>query len=346
MPQTLRPLDYGCTDWRISSQIAADLYSSGTRLWTKEVLEDIEQQLRQSYAMERFSVRRIDGSIIQISNPMFQVTNPIWKPHVKYQEYWQLVKAQPNGPIETYLCSYIVDWSNQTARNFRELLAQPMQVFDEKQLLWQNSKTCKLLAALVQDILGTNTVKKVLCFGLGDFCRSAPEWLKRQHGSWDEDSEVKNVMGSMIQHSMALTIAQLCCGNKKLPLLAQDPDYTEVAEEILTKKEFKIVGTHGAGGFAEIDEESIIISPFAAAPVKQIIADLARPALIISTGFEVFNGNEKPLADAESPRTRQMWVGYDAYSLPSHSDDVEICSALKGLHLYCRRQQTPNAQGA
>lgn len=167
-----------------------------------------------------------------------------------------------------------------------------MQVFDEKHLLWQNSKTCKHLAALVQDILGTNTVKKVLCFGLGDFCRSAPEWLKRQHGSWDEDSEVKNVMGSMIQHSMALTIAQLCCGDKKLPLLAQDPDYTEVAEEILTKKEFKIVGTHGAGGFAEIDEESIIISPFAAAPVKQIIADLARPALIISTGFEVFNGNE------------------------------------------------------
>ncbi|CAG8941685.1 unnamed protein product [Penicillium salamii] len=77
MPQTPRPLDYGCTDWRMSSQIAADLYNSGTRLWTKEDLEDIEQQLRQYYAMERFSVRRIDGSMIQILNPMFQVSNPI-----------------------------------------------------------------------------------------------------------------------------------------------------------------------------------------------------------------------------------------------------------------------------
>ncbi|KAJ5624339.1 hypothetical protein N7510_000648 [Penicillium lagena] len=91
---------------------------------------------------------------------------------------------------------------------------------------------------------------------------------------------------------MALTIAQLCRGNETLPLLAQDPEYTEVAEDILTKKGFKIVGTHGAGGFAEIDEDSIIISPFAAAPVKQIIADLARPVLIISTGFDVFNSNE------------------------------------------------------
>lgn len=71
-------LDYGCSDWRISSQRAADLYSSGTKLWTREDLKDIEQQLGQSYIMDRFSVRRIDGSIIQISNPLFQVHNPIW----------------------------------------------------------------------------------------------------------------------------------------------------------------------------------------------------------------------------------------------------------------------------
>ncbi|KAJ5674364.1 uncharacterized protein N7477_004298 [Penicillium maclennaniae] len=339
-------LDYGCSDWRTMSQRAADLYSAGTKLWTREDLKDIERQLGQSYTMDRFSVRRIDGSIVQISNPMFQIQNPIWKPHVKYQEYWQLVKAQPNGPTETYHCSYMVDWSNRTARDFRELIAQPSQVFDEKDSLWQNSITCKLLAALVQDLLSTNIVKKVLCFGLGDFCRSAPEWLRKQHDSWDGTSEVKNVMGCMVQHSMALTIAQICCGNGTIPLYAQDPEYTSAAEEILTKKDFKIVGHHGAGGFAEIDEESIVISAFAAAPVKQIIADLARPALIISTGFEVFNGNEKPLADAESPRTRDMWLEYDAYSLPTHSDDVEICGALKGLHLYRRRRQPLDSQGA
>jgi hypothetical protein len=71
-------LDYGCSDWRISSQRAADLYSSGTKLWTREDLKAIEQQLGQSYIMDRFSVRRIDGSIILISNPLFQVQNPIW----------------------------------------------------------------------------------------------------------------------------------------------------------------------------------------------------------------------------------------------------------------------------
>ncbi|KAJ5114095.1 hypothetical protein N7456_002629 [Penicillium angulare] len=194
---------------------------------------------------------------------MFQVQKPIWKPHIKYQEYWQLVNSNPGGPIETYPWSYLVDWSNQIARDFLGHIAQPTQVFRDSNLLWQNSTTCKQLAGLVSSLLGATTVKKVLCFGLGDFCRTAPEWLKRQHDSWDETSDVTH-----------------------------DPDYTALAEDILTKKEFKIVGHHGAGGFAEIDDESIVISAFTAAPVKQIIADIARPALIISTGFGVFNDDE------------------------------------------------------
>lgn len=115
---------------------------------------------------------------------------------------------------------------------------------------------------------------------------------KKQADSWDETSEVKNVMGRMIQHSMAPTIAQLCRDNETVSLFAQDSDHSKATEEVLTSKGFHIVGLHGAGGFAEIDKESIVISYFAAAPVKQIIADLDRPLLIISTGFSVFNSNE------------------------------------------------------
>ena len=85
------------------------------------------------------------------------------------------MKTQSNSPIEIYLYSYIVDWSNQTARNFREFIVQSIYIFYETDLLWQISKICKYLAVLVQDIFGTKTVKKVLCFGFGDFCRSVSE---------------------------------------------------------------------------------------------------------------------------------------------------------------------------
>lgn len=55
---------------------------------------------------------------------------------------------------------------------------------------------------------------------------------------------------------------------------------------------FEIVGHFGAGGFSETDGESIVFSPFASVPVKQILADTARPALVISDGFRALNDHE------------------------------------------------------
>lgn len=113
-------------------------------------------------------------------------------------------------------------------------------------------------------------------------------------GSSSENVEVDFVRGSMSQHSIALTIAQICCGSaeNEVQLLAQDPDYTDKAKEMLGKNGFSIVGEFGAGGFAEIDDNSVVFSAFVEAPLKQIIADIARPALIISTKFETFNDSE------------------------------------------------------
>lgn len=197
---------------------------------------------------------------------------------------------KPKGPVETYLCSYLVDWDNQTARNFQDHIPQPIKLFSEKEAMWKNSTTCKDLTTLVKDLLGTKTIKKVICFALGDFCRTVPEWYKKEHQPWNETKDVENATPSIIQHSMALTIAQACQANGILPsLLTQDPNYTGVASEILTGKGFKVVGPHGAGGFAEIDEYSIVISHFPVVPVKQIIADLARPQLIFCTGSDAFN---------------------------------------------------------
>ncbi|CAJ2514328.1 Uu.00g024470.m01.CDS01 [Anthostomella pinea] len=89
-------------------------------------------------------------------------------------------------------------------------------------------------------------------------------------------------------------MAEVCCesGANEVQLMAQDPDYTEQTKEILEKNGFTIVGQFGAGGFAEIDEESVVFSAFVEAPLKQIIADIARPTVIIGTTFGAFNDNE------------------------------------------------------
>jgi hypothetical protein len=92
--QLLGPLlEYGCTSWRASSQRVADLYESGVKLWKKEDLVDIEQQLTQSYTAERFKIRRIDGSLVYIKNPMFGIQRPIW--YLKYLNF----KTNNSAPI-------------------------------------------------------------------------------------------------------------------------------------------------------------------------------------------------------------------------------------------------------
>ena len=77
--QVLGPwLDCGCSPWKTSSQRAADLYDLEVKLWRKEDFIDIERQLAKSFTVEKFTVRRIDGSVVHIKNPMFGVQKPIW----------------------------------------------------------------------------------------------------------------------------------------------------------------------------------------------------------------------------------------------------------------------------
>lgn len=71
-------LDYGCTPWRISSQRVADLYDSGTKLWTKDNLVDIERQLEQSATLDKFTVKTLDGKQVHVKNPGYGARKLIW----------------------------------------------------------------------------------------------------------------------------------------------------------------------------------------------------------------------------------------------------------------------------
>lgn len=203
------------------------------------------------------------------------------------------MKTRPDGSPDTYHCSYLVDWSNQTARRFRGLMENSSSVFNEKRSSWETSTSCTLLRSQLGRLLGTRKVTKVICFGLGDMCRQPPEWFQRQMAS-NGGSLESTVDDSMVQHSIAVTLADVCRKDETshVQLLAQDPDYTEQTKAILERTGFTIVGNFGAGGFAEIDGSSVVFSVFPEAPVKQIIADVARPAVIITNGFTTFNDHE------------------------------------------------------
>ncbi|KAI0434576.1 hypothetical protein F5Y09DRAFT_235429 [Xylaria sp. FL1042] len=353
LPEPL--LDYGCTPWRTSSQRAADLYDSGVKLWRKEDLVDIEQQLARSYTAKKFIVRRVDGSIVHIKNPMFGIQKPIWKPYVEFQEYWHLVRCKPDGPPETYHCTYLVDWDNQTMSNFEGPIENVESLFETSQQRWDASTTCAALASQLCKILGGDgtakkkKVTKIVCFGLGDLNFKQPDWwMVRDESKLEGKRERKTSMAedAFIHHAIALTMVDVvrsCAGTGEedtgVRLLTQDPGYTAESKDMVRKLGFEVVGEHGAGGFAELDDEAVVFSPFTAAPVKQIIADLARPVAIIcarATGAGVFGKPNEPCADPESPRTKQMWKEYESCKFPLPSKDIERVGSLRELEIYAR----------
>ncbi|KAI1352570.1 hypothetical protein F5Y01DRAFT_91994 [Xylaria sp. FL0043] len=353
--QLLEPLlDYGCSHWKTSSQRTADLYGSGVKLWRKEDLVDIEQQLMQSCAAEKFTVRRIDGSKAHIKNPMFGVQKPIWKPCVKFQEYWRLVRCTPDGPPETYHCTYLVDWTNQTVRNYEGPIENVWSLFEASRSRWGASATCAALTSQLRKLLGEDgiakkKVSKIVCFGLGDLNLKPPDWWRIQNEGKPKDErepETSIVEGTLLHHSIALTMADVARsyagtgkGDTGVRLLTQDPDYSDETKGMLRTLGFEIVGEHGAGGFAELDDETVVFSAFAAAPVKQIIADLARPVAIVcagSTSAGVFGKPGKLYADPESPRTKQMWMEYKSSKFSLQSTDLELKGSLHQLVIHAR----------
>lgn len=207
------------------------------------------------------------------------------KPRIRFQGYWELIKEDPLGPAGTEHCSYFIDWFNESINNFRCHIENPELPFQDLGLLWNNSTSQKLLISELEVFAKSTKITKLICFGLGNLCLQHPEWTKK-HNELEMDCYMRC---SMTQHSVALTLVELFGKyNDNIELLAQDPEYTRETADFLEGKGFKIVGEFGAGGFAEVDDESVVFSPFVTAPARQIIADIARPAAYITDKMKVY----------------------------------------------------------
>jgi hypothetical protein len=164
--------------------------------------------------------------------------------------------------------------------------------------------TCEAFTSQFRALLGGDAnakkITRIVCFGLGNLTSKPLDWWRIQNDSRSKDeweSENSVVEAALIQHAIALTMVAVIrsCAEARdmgLRLLTQDPDYSNETKDMLQKMGFEVIGEYGAGGFAELDENSVVFSAFTKAPVKQIITDLTRPAAIIcnrSTSARAFN---------------------------------------------------------
>lgn len=210
--------------------------------------------------------------------------------------------------------------------------------WDRSQRVWLQSPGCRELIAILERS-SLPKINNIVCFGLGNIDRAGDDWFK---------------LRATTQHAAALTMARVLgkrYGKDTLPVLLQDPYYNPIEKTLLTNLGFEIVGGHGALGFTLVDDASLVFTVAPDVPVRQIIADIATPAVMIwntvkpaetalkegelvEKGIEDENKWISPwFTDHDSPRTRKLVEGYKELEFPG---DDEYLSDLK---IYIRRDK-------
>lgn len=128
---------------------------------------------------------------------------------------------------------------------------------------WEKSQNCKKFEAILSKVTG-HKINNILGLACGSLSRPGrPQ--------------------SAFQHALLITaknwLRKKGLTDKTLSCYMQDPEYTSVDREILDGFGFQTVDD--PEGFLKVDEQSIVLSIAPNVPVKHIIADIARPAIVI-----------------------------------------------------------------
>lgn len=109
---------------------------------------------------------------------------------------------------------------------------------------------------------------------------------------------------SPAQHALALGIRDILVsqGKENVSCYVQDPAYQDADKSVLGQE--GVVVLKDPRAFLEIDEASVVIAAASHIPVRQIIADLARPAVVIWD--RVTDGVNFDSIDPVSSRVREM----------------------------------------
>ena len=130
---------------------------------------------------------------------------------------------------------------------------------------WEANIQCKQLRKLLESKPNL-TVNKVVAFANASFASHGP-------GCHGEDRASR----AAYQHALMLTLTDHF--DVKSNSFAQDPAYKDEDQQALSQCGIKVV--EDPEGFLQADENSAVISMYPDIPVKQVLCDLASPAILI-----------------------------------------------------------------
>lgn len=140
------------------------------------------------------------------------------------------------------------------------------ELFTNVQRAWGESESRKQLLHILNSSAAAHEITKVVAVSLG-----SNAWPRHQDGR----------ESSPYQHAMLLTLREWVQKHNgpQSPCYTQDPGYVEIDHSILKKHGAEIIEDPQA--WLEMDETSIVVSISSNVPSREMIADLARPAVVI-----------------------------------------------------------------
>ncbi|KAJ7878113.1 hypothetical protein B0H14DRAFT_2342106, partial [Mycena olivaceomarginata] len=131
----------------------------------------------------------------------------------------------------------------------------------------------------------------------------------------------------VMQHILVLALKDMLSGKNDnaavIQCFAQDPIYSDMDKQLLGKHGITVLDD--PRGFLQLDESSIVISIAPNIPVKQIVTDLAHPAVIIwnsISGDPIYSTAQ--WTDPESPRLLDMTrKEYTKLEFPNYKDSFD-----------------------
>ncbi|KAK7226980.1 hypothetical protein V2G26_014983 [Clonostachys chloroleuca] len=348
------------------AQYVKDLYASGARLWTKEMFRKIEADLAKEPYPEEVMIRSMNGVEASVrvptgvnshktkDHPAYHTKGYIygpWHPAVnfntyqdllndtknRYTGYWDEKESEKDEPLaekdQVAITRALSLYESRQSHRSNDIIEYSLlkDIWDENWGNWTKSKVCNELADTIAGMSNVaTTIDKVVCFGLGSFSGSDDCEKKK-----DGESDGTPVRRTMTQHAAALTMAMEFgkrVGKGPLKVYTQDPAYTDAEKQILRDFGIEVLGGSGALGFTYVDSDTLVFSIAPNIPVRQIVADIARPAAMVwctvepegvaspKWHVENFGGKWYSVApwstDPDSPRTRELVDSYTVYKFP------------------------------
>ncbi|KAI0433011.1 hypothetical protein F5Y09DRAFT_339005 [Xylaria sp. FL1042] len=308
-----------------------NLYDAGVPLFTKDALRKIAQKLSTvqqtpPHISVPITVTGINGTEYQIlagGDPWLAPEGSKWV--INYRSIQSLTvhkDTQFRNSNTAYLslgiiaCTWVpkVDTLLKNPQPSKEWL---LHDFQDRERQWKASKAYEELRTALSAIKTPFVLDKLVAVALG------PLVFRCAHL---EHSMIQSVLVSAI-HSNLLERGILSASSK---IYVQDPAYTQLDQDVLSSVGFNVIDDPEA--FLMLDDSSVLVSISPDIPVKQIVVDICRPAIIIWS--KVWDNEESLdfyITDPTSSRVDKMLKEeYYELEFPVHKN-------YSGLIMYVRK---------